>query len=114
MKIEIDVIGHGRVIERIEREPIQRVGYKAVNYHGCLFRVIPNGTPRIDTNDPIRCRGEKWPRPVGRELRETCASAKRGYKLSKLGGKRAEAAWQLARARRLRCPWLKEVRKHRA
>ncbi len=103
----------GAVTERIERRPIQRVGYKAVRYHGCLYRVIPNGTSRIDTNAPIRCRGERWTLPAGREKRETCATFKREYKLSKLGNRRNDAAWALARARRLRCSWLKEVRKRR-
>ena len=96
------------VLDRIEREPIQRVGYKAVQYRGCLYRVIPNGTSRIDTNDPLRCRGERWEKPTGRELRESCAAFKREYKLSRMGSNRNEAAWALARARRLRCPWLRK------
>ncbi len=114
--ISVDVIDsrrRGVIIERIDRRAIQRVGYKAVVYHGCVYRVIPNGTPRIDTNNPLRCRGEKWDKPRGRELRTACATFKREYKLSKLDGRRNAAAWALARARRVRCPWLREIRRKR-
>ena len=107
--------GRDKILDKITRKATQRVGYQAVNYHGCVYRVIQDArTPRIDTAEPIRCRGEIWEKPTGRERRESCAGFKRDYKLARLHNQRSEAAWKLSRARWLRCPWLRSMRKKKS
>lgn len=101
--------GH-ETLDVIERKPTQRAGYAVVNYKGCQYRIqYPNGRPFIDLNEPMRCRGEKWDKPTGRERREACAQYKRKFKMSKRAGQRRDAAWWLSRARWLRCDWRREA-----
>lgn len=101
------------LIDVVERTVTPRVGYQAVTYKRCEYRVHFNGRPFIDISDPIRCRGEKWEKPKGRRKREACADYKRRFKFARIGGKRRDAAWWLSRARWLKCPWRKEARRRR-
>lgn len=100
--------GH-ETLDRIERTPIARAGYAVVHYRNCQYRIqYPNGTPFIDLDEPMRCRGEKWEKPAGRERRQLCADYKRKYKMTRRT-RRRDAAWWLSRARWLRCPWRLEA-----
>jgi hypothetical protein len=100
--------GH-ETIRVVERTPTARAGYTIVNYKGCQYRIQwPNGKPFIDLNEPMRCRGEKWPKPTGKERRDLCAAYKRKFKLTRRT-RRRDAAWWLSRARWLRCDWRKEA-----
>ncbi len=98
----------------IERKAKIRVGYQSVTYKRCEYRVQwPNGKPFIDIAEPIRCRGESWEKPKGRQRREACADYKRKFKFSRMGNRRRDAAWWLSRARWLKCPWRTELRRRR-
>lgn len=100
-------------IDIVERAVRPRVGYQAVTYHKCEYRVQFNGRPFIDISDPIRCRGERWDKPTGRHKRTLCADYKRNFKFSRMKKRRRDAAWWLSRARWLKCPWRREIRKRR-
>lgn len=98
-----------RTLDLVERKVTPRAGYGVVTYRGCTYRVQrPNGHTFIDLNEPIRCRGETWEKPTGRERRELCAEYKRKFKMTRRR-RRRDAAWWLSRARWLRCPWRKEA-----
>ena len=95
----------------VERVTTPRVGYQAVTYKRCEYRVHFNGRPFIDISEPIRCRGESWKKPAGRQRRALCADYKRKFKFCKMKSRRRDAAWWLSRARWLQCPWRLEKRR---
>lgn len=104
----------GPTLDIVERRVTPRLGYRAVTYHKCEYRLQwPNGKPFIDIQEPIRCRGEVWEKPKGRERRTLCADYKRDFKFAKMDRRRKDAAWWLSRARWLKCPWLGEIRRRR-
>ena len=79
------------LLEVVERVPTPRLGYRAITYHRCEYRLQFNGRPFIDVADPIRCRGEKWEKPAGRERRVKCAGYKRSFKFSRTASSVIEA-----------------------
>ena len=101
----------GGTIDIVERAVTPRLGYRAVTYKRCEYRVQFNGRPFIDIADPIRCRGEPWVKPVGRQRRALCADYKRNFKFSRMKKRRRDAGWWLSRARWLKCSWRTEVRR---
>jgi hypothetical protein len=114
----------GPTLDIVERTVTPRLGYRAVTYKNCEYRIqwpegpqgtrrIKPGRPFIDVQEPIRCRGESWEKPAGRQRRTLCADYKRNFKFSKMRNNRRDAGWWLSRARWLKCPWRSETRRRR-